>query len=127
MYSKDIYKDLWQNHAMKKLLLFLPLFLLASCGSGGVSKSDVTKACSTISNSYVDSQLRRGIFNEDPRFKNLLIELREKNGETDHEYIEMLSGSIYTNIALGALNKNRSYPNFYEECVFKLSKDFGVY
>ena len=110
----------------RKRLPFIPLFFLVSCGVGGVTKSDVTKACSTISNSYVDSQLRRGIFNEDPRFKGLLIELREKNGETDHEYIDMLSRSIYTNIALGAINRNRSYPNFYQECVIKLSKDFGV-
>lgn len=109
---------------MKKIALLPILFLLVACG--GVTKDDVTEVCSKISSSYVDSQLRQGIFKEDPRFRNLLIELREKQGITDHEYIDILSSTTYNSIALGAIVENRSYPNFYRQCIKKLSEEFGV-
>ena len=109
---------------MKKTIFVPILFLLVACG--GVSKDDVIEVCSTISSSYVDSQLRQGIFKEDPRFRNLLIKLREKQGITNHEYIDILSSTTYNSIALGALVENRSYPNFYRQCIKELSEEFGV-
>ena len=109
---------------MKKIIFLPILFLLVACG--GVTKEDVTKVCLTISSSYVDSQLRQGIFKEDPRFKMLLVELREKQGITDHTYIDILSTQMYNNIALSALVENRSNPNFYRSCLKKLSEDFNV-
>jgi hypothetical protein len=98
---------------------------LVACG--GVSKDDVIEVCSTISSSYADSQLRQGIFKEDPRFRNLLIKLREKQGITNHEYIDILSSTTYNSIALGALVENRSYPNFYRQCIKELSEEFGIH
>ena len=109
---------------MKKIIFLPILFLLVACG--GVTKKDVTKVCLTISSSYVDSQLRQGIFKEDPRFKMLLVELREKQGITDHTLVDIRSTGIYNNIALSALVENRRNPNFYRSCLKILSEDFNV-
>ena len=69
--SRQIVKVTCRNLIYKSVRI---TFLLVACG--GVSKNDVIEVCSTISSSYVDSQLRQGIFKEDPRFRNLLIKLR---------------------------------------------------
>ena len=112
---------------MKKIIFLPILFLLVACGGvSGVSKEDVTKVCLTISSSYVDSQLRQGIFKEDPRFKMLLVELYEKQGTTDYTYIDIISRSKYNSIALQAIAENRRNPNFYGSCLKNLSEEFSV-
>tara|TARA_Y100000768_G_scaffold335165_1_gene276236 strand:- start:662 stop:1012 length:351 start_codon:yes stop_codon:yes gene_type:complete len=115
---------------MKKLfLVFLALSLLASCG---VSNKDIADACATISSPYIDSQLRMGKWKADPRFNNILNELKRKknrNHENDPSYYDidnMVSDLIYTNIALGALNKNENNPKFFSSCVEILSERFEV-
>ena len=116
---------------IKKVIFCISLFLLVSCSGGGVTKNDLVTTCSMVSSDYIDSQLKKGIFNVDPRFESLIIVLREKNGITDHSQFTLYNTSdyIYKNIALRAINRsneNGTYPNFYLECILKLSEEFEV-
>ena len=112
-----------KKNNLNYFILCISVFLLVSCG--GVSKKDITDVCSSISSRYIDSQLKQGIWEEDPRFRNLLLELRKKNGITPNDP-GMLSRTIYSNIALSALLENRKSPNFYNQCIKDLSEDFEV-